>query len=162
MEEIQEEGLVRSIGISNFPVLLIRDLLSYSKIKPAVHQIEIHPYFPQEECAQYCKENGIAIIAYSPLGRGKNGPMKEKLVQEIAKKYQITPAQVLIRWCIQKGYGVIPKSVNPDRIKENGNVFHFSLNDQEMNNILSLHNKHEEKMCDFTKIWNWNAFYAGF
>jgi len=158
MEKLKEEGTTKSIGISNFPVVLIRDLLSYANIPPAIHQIEIHPYFTQEENATFCRTKGIQITAYSPLASAKEGPLKDTAVLQLSHLHRVSAAQILIRWCIDKGYSVIPKSANPARIKKNMEVMGFKLSDEEVMRLSRLNRN--LKTCDVAKIWPWPYYYA--
>lgn len=150
MEGLVKAGLVRAIGVANFTGPMIIDLLTYAKIKPAMNQIELHPYLQQTDLIKFCQSKGLAVTAYSPLGRA--GVMRERNDQPIlvddskvirlAEKYQKTPAQILIRWAIQRGTIVIPKSTTPARIKENITVFDFELSGEEMAVIAGLDRKH--------------------
>ncbi|MDO5113258.1 MAG: aldo/keto reductase [Planctomycetia bacterium] len=127
MEEYVEKGKVRAIGMSNFNPHHIDDLLKYAKIKPVLNQIEIHPYMTQHEVAGYTFRLGIPVQSWSPLGSGVNGVLQDATVAEVAKKYGKSPAQVLIRWGLQRGLCVIPRSTNPAHIAENIDVFDFEL-----------------------------------
>lgn len=140
MEELVDEGLVKSIGVSNFNTQSILDLLTYARIKPAVNQVEVHPYFNQDHLIDDVYNlGGIITTAYSPFGSGQQGaPIEDKTIQEIAQKHNKKPSQVIIRWCIQRGVSVIPKSVHEDRIKENSQVFDFELSEEEMRTINAL------------------------
>jgi diketogulonate reductase-like aldo/keto reductase len=145
MEELVRVGLVKAIGVSNFTAPMLNDLLSYSKIKPAVNQIELHVYLQQPELIEFCKHKDVVVIAYSPLGspgnyKDKGFPelIEDKTIKEIAENYKKSPAQVLIRWGIQRGIVLIPKSTNPERIKENISVFDFELSEEEMKIIQGL------------------------
>jgi len=143
MEKLVEEGLVKSIGISNFTCKKIENLLATSpKIVPATNQVELHPYLPQNQLLKYCTEKGIILTAYSPLGGpGRPGVMKsddepfllqDETVGSIAKKHDATPAQVLFMWAIKRGTPVIPKSTNEKRIKENLACLSVNLDDEDM------------------------------
>jgi diketogulonate reductase-like aldo/keto reductase len=141
MEQLVEKGLVKSIGVANFTTAMIVDLLSYAKIKPVINQIEIHPYNTQEDVVNYCHKKEIHVTAYSPLG--SNGgkierPIKDPVVIDLAAKYQKSPAQILIRWSIQRDLVVIPKSVDTNRIAENIQVFDFELSADDMKKINDL------------------------
>jgi len=103
---------------------------------PSVNQIELHPHRRREELVKYCLDNGIAPMGYSPLERGEF--LKDPTLGEIAASYGRTPAQILIRWSVQKGFITIPKSVKPERILENANVFDFTLSEQDMQTLNSL------------------------
>lgn len=158
IEELVELGLVKAIGVANFTTMMLIDLLSYAKIKPAVNQIELHPYLQQTELLEFCKRNDIIVTAYSPLGspgnrsgvviNGHPSPdnkdkvlpsiLEDDTILAIASSHNKTPAQILIRWGIQRGTIVIPKSVTPERIKENIDVFDFGLSAEEMNKIAEL------------------------
>lgn len=146
MENLVKKGLVKSIGVSNFTSIMIHDLLSYAAIKPAVNQIELHPYNTQEELIAYCKNQDITVTAYSPLGRsgirrdGKKGSKiaDEQVVKAIAVKYKKTPSQVLINWAVGRGTIPIPKSITPARIAENFEVFDFELTNLEQKEISNL------------------------
>ena len=142
MEDLVKEGLVRNIGLSNFGVSLIRDILNYAKIKPTVLQIELHPYLTQETLVRFCREKGIAITAYSPLGassyveigtaKEEDSVLREKMVKEFAKKYGKTTAQIVLRWGIQRGTALAVKSCRIERINENFEIFDFYLTGEEM------------------------------
>ncbi len=147
MEELVTAGLVKNIGVANFTGAMIIDLLSYAKILPAVNQIELHPFNGQTRLVEFCQKQGIAVTAYSPLGtpayvKGKNEQeplvIENPIILKIATNHNKTPAQVLLRWAIQRGTIVIPKSVTPQRIEENIQVFDFSLTETEMAEITSL------------------------
>lgn len=145
MEKLVEDGLVKAIGVANFTTMMLIDLLSYAKIKPAVNQIELHPYLQQTELLEFCKSNNIVVTAYSPLGSPGNNKDKalpslieDNTILAIASSHNKSPAQILIRWGIQRGTVVIPKSVTEERIKENLNVFDFELSLEEMNKIAEL------------------------
>lgn len=142
MEELIEVGLVKAIGVANFTAPMLIDLLSYAKIKPAVNQIEMHAYLQQPELLEFCKYNDIVVTAYSPLGSPGNSKdkgfpilLEDKIINEIANTYNKTSAQILIRWAIQREIVVIPKSVTPERIKENIDVFDFELSETDIKKI---------------------------
>ncbi|KAI7857921.1 NADP-dependent oxidoreductase domain-containing protein [Circinella umbellata] len=119
MEKLIEGGKVRAIGVSNFSVRNLKKLLKTAKIIPAVNQCELHPYFPQNKLLDFCTAHNIHMTGYSPLGSSDSPLMKNNIVIDIAKKYNVTPAQILISWGIQRGTSVIPKSITPSRIQEN-------------------------------------------
>lgn len=136
LEELQDEGLVRFIGVSNFKPRKIQSLAKFSGRIPQINQIELHPGFLQNETLNYCRNNNIRIQAHSPLGNGQilNAPELKAIAQAHAK----TPAQVCIRWALDKGADVIPKSSKPERIRENIDIFDFALTDEETLRIDAL------------------------
>lgn len=136
MEEIYESGRAKAIGVSNFHTQHIEDLMTTAKIKPMINQIELHPSLNQQELVAYCKEKDIAITAYSPLGHGNL--LDNPIIKEIGDKYNKSIAQVILRWDIQNGITVIPKSVNQDRIVANLDIFDFELSSEDMSKINSL------------------------
>ena len=148
MEQLVQEGLVRHIGICNFGTALLRDLLATAKIAPAVLQIESHPYLTQEKLIRFCQQSDIAVTAFSPLGAQSyyslnmaeegESVLTESTVLEIAKQHQRTPAQVVLRWGIQRGTAVIPKTTREDRLQENIALFDFELSSEEMSAISAL------------------------
>lgn len=150
MESLVEKGLAKSIGISNFQGSLILDLLRYAKIRPAVLQIEHHPYLVQEKLRQLAEGEGLAMTAYSSFGpqsfvemelkKALNVPMlfENPTVKQIAEKHGKTPAQVLLRWSTQRGIAVIPKSNNPDRLQQNLHVNDFDLAKEDLQQISGL------------------------
>lgn len=131
LEKLYADGRVRAIGVSNFTVAHLTRLLAETDVVPAVNQIELHPGFPQEELRALHDAHGIVTEAWSPLGRG-HGLLDDDTVARIARAHGRTPAQVVLRWHVQNGFVVIPKSVRPDRIRENAAVFDFALDDDEM------------------------------
>lgn len=144
MEGLVEKGLVRSIGVSNFTTAMLVDLLTYAKVQPAMNQIELHPYNTQTELVDFCKYKNIAVTAYSPLGRQGvktiKGPklFDELIVKALAERHKRTPAQILLNWAIGRGTIAIPKSVIPEEIAENIEVFDFELTGEERMEINSL------------------------
>ncbi|MCR4311057.1 MAG: aldo/keto reductase [Candidatus Taylorbacteria bacterium] len=133
MEALVDAGLVKAIGISNFTAPMIVDLLTYAKIVSAINQIELHPYCQQPRMLEFCKHLGIAVTAYSPLGSqveknaGKPPLLEDATIKRIADAHGKTPAQVCLRWGIQRGTVVIPKSSTPEHIKQNAEIFSFKL-----------------------------------
>ncbi|MGE7761327.1 aldo/keto reductase [Peribacillus sp. NPDC097895] len=140
LEKLYKDGKVKSIGVSNFHVHHLENLLANCEVKPVVNQIELHPLLTQVEIREYCAKHEIMVEAWSPLGRGNI--LEEPTINHIAKKHGKSSAQVLIRWHLQHEIVVIPKSITPSRIKENAEVFDFSLSLNEMNQIDAL-NKNE-------------------
>ncbi|MBX9958329.1 aldo/keto reductase [Peribacillus simplex] len=140
LEKLYKDGKVKSIGVSNFHVHHLENLLANSEVKPVVNQIELHPLLTQVEIRDYCAKHEIKVESWSPLGRGNL--LEEPTINHIAKKHGKSSAQVLIRWHLQHDLVVIPKSITPSRIKENAQVFDFSLSLNEMNQIDAI-NKNE-------------------
>jgi diketogulonate reductase-like aldo/keto reductase len=143
MEELVEAGLVRAIGVANFTAPMLLDLMSYVKIPPAMNQVEMHPYFAQQKLVDLCKEKGIALTAYSPLGspgnyKNKGSLLDDPLVEMLAQKYGKSPAQIVLRWGAQRGTVVIPKSTKPARLAENIGIWDFEITDEDMAKISGL------------------------
>lgn len=136
MEKLREEGKVKSIGVSNFSIQDLELLKTVSDVVPTVNQVEFHPFFNHPELKAYCQENGIALQAYAPLARGAY--LNSPLMIEIGKNHQKSPAQVGLRWLVQQGIGVIPKSVHEERLAENSQIFDFVLSDEEMAAITAM------------------------
>jgi 2,5-diketo-D-gluconate reductase A len=136
-ERIRSEGRVRSIGVSNFNVEHLERLAKESDVVPAVNQVELHPRLAQEELRAYHAEHGIATEAWSPIGQGK-GLLEDPTITEIAEAHGRSSAQVVLRWHVQLGNVVIPKSVTPSRIEENLALFDFELSDEEMTRLTAL------------------------
>ena len=134
--KLKEEGLARSIGVSNYTTRHLQELLSESPRPPAVNQVEFHPFLYQRELLEFSRAHGIQLEAYSPLVRGRR--MDHPVIRAIATQRKRTPAQVLIRWSLQHGLVVIPKSVKPERIQENAAVFDLELTAKEMERLDAL------------------------
>lgn len=148
MESLVHAGLTRRIGISNYSVALIRETLATATIRPAVLQVEMHPYLAQEKLLRFCRENQIAVTAFSPLGAPSYVPigmaaetdsvLVNPVVQAIATQHDRTPAQIVLRWGVQRGTSVIPKTSRPDRLVENRALMDFTLTESEMAAITAL------------------------
>ncbi len=130
LEKIHEAGGARSIGVSNYTIKHLTSMDSYAKTRPAVNQVELHVFLQQAELLDYCAVQGIKVEAYSPLAHGKN--MADPTVAAIAKMYGKSYAQIMLRWCIERGLIVLPKSVTPSRIQENIAIFDFKLSSDDM------------------------------
>lgn len=135
LEELYAEGRVKAIGVSNFQKHHLDDLLSATKIIPAVNQIERHPWLTQEPLISYCRNLGIEIEAWSPLGGTGGTLLLEETLKEIATKYGKTPAQIIIRWDLQEKVIVMPKSTHKDRIRQNSEVYDFELSAEDISRL---------------------------
>lgn len=138
LEELYAEGKLRAIGISNFYPDRMIDLCSFARIKPMVNQVETHPYNQQIDAQKWMEKYGVQIEAWAPFGEGRGGLFTDKTITEIAKKYNKSVAQVILRWEIQRDIVVIPKSVHIERMRENFNVFDFELTKSDMKTIATL------------------------
>jgi len=150
MEELYEEGKVRAIGVSNFYPDRLADLCVNARIIPAVNQVEIHPFFQQDDALKNMKEFGVQPQAWGPLAEGKHGIFTNEILISIASKYGKTVAQVVLRWNVQRGVVVIPKSTRKERIEENLNIWDFALSDEDMANIAKLDLGHSEIIDHFS------------
>jgi 2,5-diketo-D-gluconate reductase A len=137
LEELYRDGKARSIGVSNFTAHHLRRLSAETTITPAVNQIEVHPYFTQEELRAACSEHNIAVEAWAPIAQGR--VLDDPTIASIAERVGKSPAQVVLRWHIQRGDIVFPKSVTPARVKENIDIFDFELSGEDVESITSLH-----------------------
>lgn len=138
MEELYEAGKIRAIGVSNFGSDRLIDLVMNNRVTPAVNQIESHPFFQQEAAHEICREYGIQMEAWAPFAEGKQGIFANETLTSIGKKYGKSAAQVILRWNIERGVVVIPKSVHEERIRQNIDVFDFSLAEEDMRAITAL------------------------
>ena len=136
MEEIYHSGRAKAIGVSNFQVHHLEDILPDSQIVPTVNQIEFHPFLIQPKLLNYCREHNIQVEAWSPLMQGQI--ITVQAVQELAEKYHKTPAQITLRWDLQHEVVTIPKSVHSNRIAENAQIFDFELSQEDMNVLNAL------------------------
>ena len=137
LEYLYKKGCVKAIGVSNFQVHHLQDLLNDAEIKPVINQIELHPYLSQKTVREFCKLNDIQVEAWSPLMAG-NGLLENEVLKEIAKKYNKTVAQVVLRWDLQSQLVTIPKSTNEGRLVQNIDIFNFNLSKDDMEKIDSL------------------------
>jgi len=163
-EEFVDQGLIKSIGISNFNERQIQRILDNSRIKPVCLQIEFHVYLQQIDLVNFCKQKNIAVVGYSPLGSpsvrevyrksGHDRDLPNLLevpeIQEIAKRHGKTPAQILLKWILENGVAAIPKSVHADRLRQNLDVFDFSLSQEDLDKIRELGKNHHLRVCDFS------------
>lgn len=145
MERLLEENRVRAIGVCNFRISDIELVLASANVPPACNQIENHPYFSQPDVEAFCKEQNIQVVSYSPLGTGtwsdiptSSKPVVDPVIKEIAEQYEVSPAQVILRWNLQHGWVPIPKSENPGRMRQNIDLEGFVLDASDMNRIDAL------------------------
>lgn len=138
MEDAYKEGKLKAIGVSNFYAHILVNFVHTVEIKPMVNQVELHPYYTQEKALETMKYYNVVPEAWAPLGGGRYNPFEDEMLKRIAAKYNKSVGQVILRWDIQRGVIVIPKSTHVERIKENIDVFDFELNEKEMKQISSL------------------------
>lgn len=138
LEEYYEAGKIRAIGISNFYPDRMVDIATFARIKPLINQVEIHPYHQQQESKKWHDKYEIQMEAWAPFGEGRSNMFEDPVLSEIGRKYGKTVAQVILRWHLQRGIIIIPKSVHYDRMVENFSVFDFKLSDEDMENITKL------------------------
>lgn len=138
LEELYDGGKIRAIGISNFYADRMVDFVSFNRIKPAINQVEVHIFNQQKQMKEYADKYGIQLEAWAPFGEGRKGTFDNETVVGIGKKYRKTPAQVMLRWHIQRGIVVIPKSTHRERMEENFNVFDFNLSGEDMEALEAL------------------------
>lgn len=144
LEEAQKAGKIRSIGVSNFSPAQMENLLLMAKVKPAVNQIEISPWFQEKESVDYLKSRGVVPEAWAPFAEGKHGIFTDPTIAKIAQAHGKANGQVILRWLLQRGIVVIPKSVHRNRMEENFDVFDFELTHDEMETMNSL-DRHESQ-----------------
>ena len=136
MEQIYQSGRAKSIGVSNYMVKHLEELLADCKVKPAVNQIELHVFLQMPEVVEFCQKNDIIVEAYSPLAHGKG--IDDPILSKIAKKHSKTNAQIMLRWCVEIGTVPLPKSTHAERIQENLEIFDFKLDAEDMTAIKGL------------------------
>lgn len=141
LEDLYEERKVRAIGVSNFYPDRLVDIVSFAKIKPMVNQVEVHPFHQQKLAKEYMDKYQVKMEAWAPFGEGRGGLFTNPVLEEIAEKYGKTTAQVMLRWNLQRGVIVIPKSVHKERMVENFQVFDFALTQEDMEQIAALDKK---------------------
>lgn len=141
LEDLMAEGKIRAIGISNFYIDRMVDVANFAKVKPAVNQVEIHPHHQQTEALSWHKKYDVRLEAWAPFGEGRGGMFELPLLQRIGAKYGKTAAQVILRWHLQRGIVVIPKSTHIERMQENFDVFDFELPQEDMDEIATLDRK---------------------
>ncbi|MGV3264311.1 aldo/keto reductase [Cytobacillus oceanisediminis] len=136
LEKLYRDGKVRAIGVSNFQIHHLKDIMENSAEKPAVNQVELHPLLSQEELRAFCDEHNIKVEAWSPIARGR--VLEDPAIKEIAAGHGKSSAQVILRWHLQNSIIVIPKSVKEERLRENANIFDFELTQEEMRQMNTL------------------------
>jgi len=141
MEELYHAGKIRAIGVSNFQPDRVMDFLVHQQVKPTVNQIETHPFHQQVDTQQFLQDNGVQIESWGPFAEGKNDLFHNEVLAGVAAKYQRSIAQVVLRWLTQRGVVAIPKSVRPERMAENFNIFDFELSAEDMQTIATLDSK---------------------
>lgn len=144
MEEAYKEGKLRAIGVCNFYPARLADLCETVDVIPAVNQVELHPFFQQEDALALMKEYGVRPEAWGPFAEGNHGIFTHPVLSSIGEKYGKSAAQVALRWNVQRGVVVIPKSVHKDRMEQNMNIWDFELSEEDMNEIAKLDNGHSE------------------
>ena len=142
LEELYEEGKVKSIGVDNFTQDRMADFLFFNKVKPAVNMIECNAYFQREDESRYLKGQNILMQAWSPLAAGKEDLFTNEILCSIAKKHDKSVAQIVLRWLVQREIVPVVKSANPVRMKENLDIFDFNLSEEEMKQIATLDTEH--------------------
>ena len=138
METAYQEGKLKAIGVSNFYPNILTNFCEVVKVKPVVNQVELHPYYTQEKALETMKYYDVIPEAWAPLGGGRYKPFEDEMLKGIAAKYNKSVGQVLLRWNVQRGVVVVPKSTHVERIKENIDIFDFELNEEEMKQISLL------------------------
>ena len=156
MEKLQKEGLAKSIGVCNSHEHHLQPLLDIAEVKPVVNEIELHPLLSQKPLVEFCKNNDIKIIAYSPLARMAPELVESDVIKDIATKHNASPAQIVLRWDYQHGYVTIPKSSNKAHMLRNLSIMDIELTNEEMARIDGMNQnirfRHNPDTCDFTKL----------
>jgi len=142
LEKAYKAGKIKAIGLSNFPVEKIQEILDQCEIKPAVMQVECHPYFPAELVKPFCDKQGIVLQSWYPLGHGNSEMLNDPVFVRLAGKYHKSTGQIILRWHTQMGFALVPGSKSEIHIQENADIFDFTLTDDEMLEIAGL-NRHE-------------------
>lgn len=158
LEDLYTSGVIKAIGVSNFYPDRLVDICSFARIKPMVNQVETHPHNQQIEANNWMQKCGVCHEAWAPFGEGRNGLFTDETLVEIGKKYGKSSAQVMLRWAIQRGVVVIPKSVHKERMVENFNVFDFELSQEDIERIIGL-DKNQSSFFSHTdpKMVEWFA-----
>jgi diketogulonate reductase-like aldo/keto reductase len=141
LEKAYQEGKIKAIGISNFPIEKLQELLDTCDVVPTVMQVECHPYYPAEGVKSFCDEHGIALQSWYPLGHGNTDLLKEPVIVDLANKYHKSTVQIILRWHMQMGFGAVPGSTSWEHMESNADIFDFTLTKEDMAEIASI-NKH--------------------
>lgn len=151
LEEALQQGKVRAIGVSNYTVRHLQEMEQYAQTMPMVNQIELHPLYYPSDVISYCQDKGILVQAYSSLGRGQLLEAafldRHEPIKVMAATHKVTTGQIFLKWALQHGFGILPKSSSPGRVHENAQVFHFTLTDAEMDYLDAIHVKETRKIC---------------
>lgn len=142
MEELYKEGKIKAIGVSNFDSTRLVDLIVNNEVVPALNQIELHPFLQQKDAQKVMKEYGVKVESWGPLAEAKHGILEDEMLNKIAAKHNKTVAQVILRWLLEQGIIIIPKSVRKERMEENLNVHDFKLDESDMEKIAELDGKY--------------------
>jgi diketogulonate reductase-like aldo/keto reductase len=137
LEKFKASGKAKTIGVSNYTIKHLEQMKKYATEMPSVNQVELHVFLQQPELVDYCRQHNIILEAYSPLAHARAGA-DEPVLQEIAQKHGKTFAQIMLRWCVQSGFVVLPKSVTPSRVQENSEIFDFELDDADLEKLKAL------------------------
>jgi diketogulonate reductase-like aldo/keto reductase len=151
MEKLVDEGLVRAIGVCNFPVMSLWDLLGGARIPPAINQVECNPRNACSQLSRFCTTNNVAVVAYSPFGSSFAPMLEIDEIKHLSKKYQSSEANIIIRWALQRGFGVLTKSWREERILSNLTQSDFTLEEADLATIAALDVK--QRSLDFTDDW---------
>ena len=138
MEKAYKEGKAKALGVSNFPIEWLKEIIETAEIKPQMVQVEAHPYYPQTELKKVLAETGMGLMAWYPLGHGDKNLINEPVFTKLAEKYGKSNAQIILRWHVQSGNVIFPGSRNPAHIRDNFNIFDFTLTDEEMAEIAAV------------------------
>lgn len=151
MEELYKEGKIKAIGVSNFDSTRLVDLIVNNEVVPTLNQIELHPFLQQKDAQKVMKEYGVKVESWGPLAEAKHGILEDEMLNEIAAKHNKTVAQVILRWHLEQGIIIIPKSVRKERMEENLNVHDFKLDESDMEKIAELDGKYP-RIVDYNII----------
>jgi len=149
MEKLYGDGKIRAIGVCNMYPHVLMDFCMHNRVRPAVNQVELHPFFQQEKAIKTMRELGVVPEAWGPFAEGKHGIFQNPMIMSIGARYGKTPAQAILRWNVQRGVVVIPKSVHKDRMEQNMSIWDFRLSDEDMKEMSALDLGHSEIVNHF-------------